>query len=78
MADADLDVLGRDDFTDCNDNLRCELALFGEEFSDLDWYSRQLEFLESHTYFTASARELRSAGQLKNIRMIKKKLVEIK
>jgi uncharacterized protein len=76
MADADLDVLGHDDFMLFNSNLRRELALVGQEFTDLDWYSRQLQFLESHTYFTASARVLRDAGQLKNIRMIKKKLAE--
>ena len=74
MADADLDVLGREDFMLFNDNLRRELALFGQEFTDLDWYSRQLQFLKSHTYFTASAREIRDAGQLKNIDLLKRKL----
>jgi uncharacterized protein len=78
LTDADLDVLGRDDFMLTNDNLRRELALFGQEFSDLDWYSRQLQFLEAHTYFTDSARALRDTGQLKNIRMLEKKLKGMK
>ena len=78
MADADLDVLGRDDFMPYNHNLRNELALLGQEFSDFEWYSRQLQFLKSHTYFTASARVLRDAGQLNNIRMLEKWLAGIK
>jgi uncharacterized protein len=74
LTDADLDALGRDDFVLSSDNLRRELASFGEEYTDLEWCSRQLKFLESHTYFTASARSLRDAGQAKNIDMLKTRL----
>lgn len=77
MADADLDVLGRDDFVLYNQNLRNELALLGQEFSDFEWYVSQLQFLKSHAYFTASARALRDAGQLNNIRMLEKWLASI-
>jgi len=72
LADADLDVLGRDDFIQRNGNLRRELALLGENFSDEEWYTGQIRFMEAHTYFTASARKLRVAGQLKNIRKMRK------
>lgn len=78
MADADLDVLGRDDFMLRNGNLRRELAFFGQEFTDTQWFSGQLKFVETHTYFTASARALRDAGQLKNVGELKKRLEEIK
>ena len=77
MADADLDVLGRDDFMLYNNNLRNELALLGQQFSDFDWYASQLQFLKAHTYFTASARALRDAGQLNNIRVLEKWLAGI-
>ena len=77
IADADLDVLGRDDFLARNHNLRRELASFGQEFSDTQWFSGQLKFVESHTYFTAAARALRDAGQIKNVDELKKKLAEI-
>ena len=77
MADADLDVLGRDDFMLRNDNLRRELAFFGQEFTDTQWFSGQLKFVEIHTYFTASARTLRDAGQAKNVVIMKQKLDEI-
>jgi CRP-like cAMP-binding protein len=55
-----------------------ELAFFGQEFTDLQWFSDQLSFLETHTYFTASARALLDAGQAKNIVELKKKLEESK
>jgi uncharacterized protein len=77
LTDADLDVLGRDDFMLSNDRLRRELAFFGQEFSDLEWYTRQLKFIESHSYFTASSHALRDARQLANIQVLKKKLDEI-
>jgi uncharacterized protein len=77
MADADLDVLGREDFMLCNDNLRRELAFFGQEFSNTQWFSGQLEFVETHTYFTGAARSLRVAGQAKNVTELKKRLTEI-
>ena len=77
LADADLDVLGRDDFMVRNTNLRRELAFFGQEFSDLQWFSSQLKFVEAHIYFTSSARALRDEGQAKNIIELKQRLVDI-
>ena len=78
LTDADLDVLGRDDFMLSNDRLRRELSTFGQNFNDLEWYSRQLKFIESHSYFTASSHALRDAGQLANIQALRKILDEIK
>ena len=74
LTDADLDVLGREDFMFLNSELRRELAFYGKEYSDRDWYTGQLKFIESHTYFTTSARALRDAGQRKNIDDLKKRL----
>jgi len=76
LADADLDVLGRDDFMLRNGYLRRELAFFGQEFTDTQWFSGQLRFIEPHTYFTASARALRGPGQAKNVADLKQKLEE--
>ncbi|MGD8406047.1 MAG: hypothetical protein PVJ21_20495 [Anaerolineales bacterium] len=77
LTDADLDILGSDDFMLRNGELRKELASFGGEYTDREWYSRQLKFLESHTYFTASARTLRNAKKMKNIRKLRNRLEEI-
>jgi uncharacterized protein len=67
LTDADLDILGRENFMPRNQNLRRELAFLGKEFTDREWFSGQLKFVESHRYFTASARSLRDAQKQKNI-----------
>ena len=77
LTDADLDVLGRDDFMSRNGNLRRELAFFGKDHSDIEWYTGQLKFVEAHTYFTSSAHTLRDAGKLKNIADLKHVLAEL-
>ena len=74
MADADLDVLGRSDFMQTNENLRRELAFFGKEFTDLEWFSGQLKFVETHHYFTGTARSLRNETKAQNILDMKKRL----
>lgn len=67
ICDADLDNLGRSDFFDRNDLLRIE---FGLEPS-LDWYAKSLKFLESHQYYTGSAKRLRDEGKRKNVEKLK-------
>jgi uncharacterized protein len=76
MTDADLDVLGRRDFMQRNGDLRRELAYLGKEFTDEQWYSGQLKFLEEHKYFTASARSLRDTQKLRNIEELRNRLEE--
>lgn len=66
LADADLDVLGRDDFLARNHTLRQELANFGQQFSDVAWYTQQLGFLRQHRYWTPAARHLRDATKGQN------------
>ena len=64
MVDADLDVLGRDDFWTRNHALRIEReALVGQRSTDEEWYSGQLAFLRAHRYLTASAQSLRVADR---------------
>jgi hypothetical protein len=41
LADADLDVCGRDDFLMLNRCLRVELTASGSTISDREWYSNQ-------------------------------------
>jgi uncharacterized protein len=77
MADADLVILGSDEFMAHNRNLRRELSFFGKEYTDVEWLKGQLKFLESHAYFTISARALWDAGQLKNIADLKRLLHEM-
>ena len=70
LADADLDNLGREDFDERSHLLRAELETIGITSSDEDWYNRQLEFIQHHTYFTDAARRLRDALKQQNIKAL--------
>jgi uncharacterized protein len=67
MADADLDVFGRDDFWPQNADLRAERAAYGRGEDDPAWYAHQLSSMRSHTYFTSEARRLRDAHKQQNL-----------
>ena len=67
VADADLDLLGRDDFWTLNRCLRAELKAVGQTWSDEEWYSSQLDFLRAHRYFTTTARATRQAAKERRI-----------
>jgi len=74
LADADLDLLGRDDFLERNGELREELRAFGRDEADADWYRHQLAFLVDHRYWTAGARALRDNGKAANIERLRARL----
>jgi uncharacterized protein len=67
LADADLDLLGRDDFVSRNRALREELAAMGQAMNDYQWLYSQTQFLQGHVYFTPAARELRSKRYQENL-----------
>jgi CheY-like chemotaxis protein/class 3 adenylate cyclase/predicted metal-dependent HD superfamily phosphohydrolase len=67
LADADLDVLGREDFWQRNQCLREELAASGTPLDDERWIGSQLQVLSRHHYWSAAARALRDAGKQRNI-----------
>lgn len=73
MADADLYVLGSDNFFVTSHNLRLELEARGEVSTDEEWYKGQIEFLQNHRYFTKSAKLLREPGKQKNMAEIKRR-----
>jgi uncharacterized protein len=77
LADADLDVLGRDDFLARNQKLRQELANLGTHFDDRMWLEGQIEFSKSHSYFTTAARALRNGHKQKNIEILQQHLTEL-
>ena len=74
MADADLDMLGRDDFFIRNADLRAEQAMYGRPATDTEWYSQQIAFLAAHVYFTASARAWRGATKQRNLARLQERL----
>jgi predicted metal-dependent HD superfamily phosphohydrolase len=66
LADADLDVLGRDDFFPRSAALRQELIGLGQNTSWKQWQEQQLRFLKQHSYFTEEARRLRDENKSKH------------
>ena len=70
LADADLDILGRENFLARNQDLRNELKALGRTYSDADWYRNQRDFLFNHHYHTSSARSLRDAQKKKNLSVL--------
>ena len=76
LADADLDVCGRDDFLALNRCLRAELAAAGSAASDREWYSGQISFLRAHRYWTAAARAARDEMKRANIAALERLLAE--
>jgi uncharacterized protein len=77
LADADLDVLGRNDFGPRNEALRAEMAASGVSVSTEQWLRSQLRMLKNHRYFTEAARSLRLEGKQENIRTMEEKLAVI-
>jgi len=73
MADSDLDILGREDYFKRNIDLRNEWQVVrSHQYTDLEWYSSQIKLLESHKYFTDSARLLSEDGQRRNLEAVRR------
>lgn len=72
ICDADLDYLGRADFIPVSETLFKELVVHGVLEDDFEnWNKIQIKFIETHQYFTATAKRLRDVNkkmQLSNIR----------
>ncbi|MFP4324266.1 MAG: phosphohydrolase [Anaerolineales bacterium] len=78
MADADLDSIGRpQDFLLTSGALRNELAAFGTEIPIIEWYRRQQNFLQVHSYWRASAHALRDDGKQQIITMLGRLIAEL-
>lgn len=77
MADADLDYLGHEVFWKRSNDFRRELEHYGTKFTDEEWYIYQLNFMQSHKYFTDSERLLRDAGKQQHITEIRRLLDQL-
>lgn len=76
LADADLDVLGCEEFLEYNELLRCERLALGQPQTPCEWYDEQIVFIEKHTYFTEAARKLRGPGKQRNLAQLRQLLQE--
>lgn len=72
LCDADLDYLGRDDFFVLASRLHLEWNRMGvKKMPFQDWIIMEKHFLETHTYFSKQAQDLRCAGQQENLNQLK-------
>ncbi len=76
MKDADLDYLGRADFIPVSENLYRELNAHGKEIGLEEWNEMQYEFISKHTYYTATARDLRQVNKERQLQKLKE-LIEM-
>lgn len=75
ICDADLDYLGRADFIPVSETLFKELVEFKFIEDDYDkWNQIQIKFIESHQYFTDTAKRLRDVNKKKQLENIRKQL----
>lgn len=77
LADADLDVLGREDFFERSELLRQENAALGRLIPPKEWAESQLRFISQHVYFTRAAKDLRQAKKLANISALEARLLQV-
>jgi uncharacterized protein len=78
MCDADLDLLGREDFLRLNRELHKEVKVYsGRDINDHEWLTGQLQFLEDHHFFSAEAIATRSAGKARNLAQMRQSLEQL-
>jgi predicted metal-dependent HD superfamily phosphohydrolase len=74
LCDADLYHLGTEDFKKMNQALRQEQEAYtGKEIPKKEWRQRNIEFLESHQYFTDYCQQRLEAKKQNWIRALRKK-----
>lgn len=74
VCDADLDVLGREDFFAQNDALYRETCALVAPVSPQDWLRGQVQFLAGHQYFTGAAQALREPAKKAHLASLQEKL----
>jgi len=74
LCDADLDYLGRDDFSMIGNKLFDELSMYGIISNKEEWDKLQIRFLEGHHYFTKTAIALRKDKKDQHLESLRTKL----
>ena len=71
LCDADLDYLGRSDFMQEGQKLLKEWIAVGKIKDESEWNEKQIKFLESHSYWTQSARQKRNRKKAEYLKQLK-------
>jgi exopolyphosphatase/pppGpp-phosphohydrolase len=73
LCDADLDYLGREDYTRISGLLLKELRHFGVHLTPREWKDKQIAFLENHRYHTPYALKNREPVKQRHLEEIREK-----
>lgn len=71
ICDADLDNFGKRNFFIVTERVRKELENRGNKIPNKKWYEDTLKLMESHDYFTKSARKKNNKTKAKNTEKLK-------
>ena len=74
LCDADLDYLGRDDFSVISETLKQEWLAFGIITTHEEWMDRQVKFFNIHHYFTRYSNKVRKPLKEKHFKSILKQV----
>ena len=77
LCDADLDYLGGDDFIQISNQLRSELKEKEKNFTEKEWLTFEIAFLEKHTYFTKYSQAHREEQKQKRLNDLKHELLTL-
>lgn len=78
MCDADLDLLGREDFIRLNRELFKEVRVYsGRDIDEQEWLTDQLKFLEDHHFFSEAAVTSRNQGKVQNVAQMRQSLEQL-
>ena len=70
ICDADLDYLGRPDFIHSSQNLYMEMFEHGRINSKDEWDIIQINFLNTHQYYTQTARAAREVNKIDQLKKL--------
>ncbi len=73
LCDADLYYLGTDAYFDTAEKLYTELKEAGQVNNRDEWYNIQVNFLNTHRYFTKQAIQERNMKKVKNLQQLKRR-----
>lgn len=74
LCDADLTYLGEDNYEKISKTLHRELSLNGIELDENEWLEMQINFLESHNYWTEDCRRKLSPKKQSLLNRLKSKM----
>lgn len=79
VCDADLSHLGKKNFINRNDLFRIEYEYhFGRSLTEFEWLQNSIDFISSHQFFTAYAKQELEPLKLKHLERLKKMLTDLK